>query len=83
VAVPADRNLAHKEAEKELKYKSYVQTEIERVWSMQCMIVSVITGATGTVTNGLKINVEAIPGKHSVYSSQKTAILGTFNTVSK
>jgi len=50
---------------------------------MQCMIVSVITEATGIVTKGLKINVEAIPGKHSAYSSQKTAILGTYNTVSK
>jgi hypothetical protein len=45
--------------------------------------VSVIIGATGTVPKGLKINVEAIPAKHSAYSSQKTAILRTYNNVSK
>jgi hypothetical protein len=31
---------------------------------MKCMIVPVITGATGIVTRVLKKNVEAIPGKY-------------------
>jgi hypothetical protein len=70
-----------KGSKKEIKYKSYVEREIQGVWSMQCKIVSVIIGATETVSKGLKINVEAIPGKLSVYSTQKTAILGTYNTV--
>jgi hypothetical protein len=41
------------------------------------MIVPVITGATGIVTKGLKRGLEAIPGKHSTDSPQKTAVLGT------
>jgi hypothetical protein len=41
------------------------------------MIISVITGATGGVTKGLRKHLEAIPGKHSIDSLQKTAILGT------
>jgi hypothetical protein len=44
---------------------------------MKCMIVPVVTGATGIVTKGLKKNLEAIPGKHSIDSLKKTAIGGT------
>jgi len=44
---------------------------------MKRMTVHVTTAATGIVTKGIKKNVEAIPGKHSVYSIQKTAVLGT------
>jgi hypothetical protein len=32
---------------------------------------------------GLRKNLEAVPGKHSIYSLQKTAILGTSHTVRK
>ena len=40
------------------------------------MIILVIIGATKIVTKGLKKNMEAIPGKHSIHSLQKTATLG-------
>jgi hypothetical protein len=40
-------------------------------------IIPVILGATVIVTNGIKKNLEAIPGKHSIDSLPKTAILGT------
>jgi hypothetical protein len=43
----------------------------------------VITGATGTVTKGLTKNLEAIPGKHSIDSQQKPAILGTSHIIWK
>jgi hypothetical protein len=35
------------------------------------------------VTKGLKKNLESIPGKHSIYSLQKTAILATSHIISK
>jgi hypothetical protein len=76
VAIPADRNVTHKETEKKLKYKSLC-VEIQRMWNMKCMIILVITGATEIVTKGLKKNLEALPGKHSIDSLQKTAALGT------
>jgi hypothetical protein len=41
------------------------------------MIILVVIGATGIVTRGLRKNLEAIPGKHSIDSLQKMAILGT------
>jgi hypothetical protein len=33
------------------------------MWNMKCMIILVITGATGTVTKGLKKKLEAINRK--------------------
>jgi len=53
------------------------------MWNMKCMIIPVIIGVTGIVTKGLKKNLEAIQGKHSVESLQKTAILGTSHTIRK
>jgi hypothetical protein len=41
------------------------------------MITPVIIGATGIRTRSVRKNLEAIPGKHSIDSLQKTAILGT------
>ena len=82
VAIPADRNFVQKEAEKKLKYKSFC-TEIQRMWNLKCTIVPVIIGATGIVTGSLKKNLETIPGKHSIDSLQKTAILGTSHIIRK
>jgi hypothetical protein len=41
VAIPADRNVTLKEAEKKLKYNSLC-IEIQRMWNMKCMIISVV-----------------------------------------
>ena len=40
-------------------------------------------GATGIITRSLKKNLEAVPGKHSIDSLQKTAILGTSHIIQK
>jgi hypothetical protein len=71
-----------KEAEKKLKCKS-LGIEIQRMWNLKCTIIPVVIGANGTVTKGLRKNLEAIPGKHSIDSLQKTAILGTSNIIRK
>jgi hypothetical protein len=82
VAIPADRNVVQKEAEKKLKYKRLC-IEIQQMWNLKCMIVPVIIGATGIVTRSLRKNLETVPGKHSIDSLQKTAILGTSHTIRK
>jgi hypothetical protein len=46
VAIPADRNVVQKEAEKKLKCKSLC-IEIQRMWNLKCSFVPVIIGATG------------------------------------
>jgi hypothetical protein len=82
VAIPADRNVTQKEAEMKLKYKRSC-TEIQQMWSIICVIMPVVIGATGIVTRDLRKNSEAIPGKHSIDSLQKTAILGTSHIIQK
>jgi hypothetical protein len=82
VAIPSDRNVVRKEAEKKSKYKSLC-IEIQRMWNLKCTIITVIIGATGIVTRSLRKNLEAAPGKHSIVSLQKTAILGTIHIARK
>ena len=48
-----------------------------------CTIVPVIIGATAIVTRSLRKYLEAVPRKHSIYSLQKTAILGTSHIIRK
>jgi hypothetical protein len=50
---------------------------------MKCFVIPVIIGATGIITRGLKKYVKIIPGKHSVDSLQKTAVLGTSHIIRK
>jgi len=71
-----------KEAERKLKYKSLC-IEIQRMWNLKCTIVPVIIGATGIVTRSLRKNLETVPGKHSIDSLQKTAILRTSHIIRK
>ena len=67
---------------KKLKYKSLC-IEIQRMWNLKCTIVPVIIGATGIVTRSLKKNLETVPGKYSIDSLQKTAILETSHIIRK
>jgi hypothetical protein len=71
-----------KEVEKKLKYKSLC-IEIQQMWNLKCTIIPVIIGATGIATGSLRKNLEAVPGKHSIDSLQKTAILGTTHIIQK
>jgi len=82
VAIPADRYFVQKEVEKRLKYKS-LYIEIQRLWKLKCTIQPVIILATGIVMRSLRINLEAILGKYSTDSLQKTAILGTSHIIRK
>jgi hypothetical protein len=82
MAIPADRNVVQKEAEKSLKYKSLC-IEIQRMLNMKCTIIPVIIGATRIVTRNLRKNLEAIPGKHSIDSLKKTDMLGTSHIIRK
>jgi len=59
------------------------KVKIQRMWNLKCMIIPVIIGATGRVTRSLRKNLEAVPGKYSIYSLQKTAILGTSHVIRK
>jgi len=53
------------------------------MWNLKSTIVPVIIGTTGIVTRSLRENLEAVTGKHSLDSIQKTAILGTSHIIWK
>ena len=82
MAIPADRNVVQKEAEKNLKYKSLC-IEIQQMWNLKCMIITVTIGATGIATRSLRNNLEGVLGKHLIDSLQTTAILGTSHIIRK
>jgi hypothetical protein len=49
VAIPVDRNVIQKKAEKILKYKD-LTIEIQRMCNVKTRVIPVIIGATGTIT---------------------------------
>jgi hypothetical protein len=80
LAIPADRNVVQKEEEQKLKYKSLC-IEIQRMWNLKCTIIPVINGATEIVMRSLRKILEAVPGKHSIDSLYRTAILATSHII--
>ena len=63
----------------EFMYRDTTNVEPE----MYDYTLPVIIGATGIVTRSLRKNLEVVPGKHSIDSLQKTAILGTSHIIRK
>jgi hypothetical protein len=53
VAIPGDRNVINKEAEKILKYK-YLITVIQCMWNVKPKVVSVIIGGTETTSKSFR-----------------------------
>jgi hypothetical protein len=82
VAIPGDRNVIKKEAEKILKYKD-LMIEIQPMWNVKTKVTPVIIRATGTISKPFRKYLSSIPGKHDIKELQKTAILGTAHTLRK
>jgi hypothetical protein len=82
VAIPGDRNVIQKEAEKILKYKD-LRIEIQRMWNVKTRVIPVIIGMTGTISKSFRKYVSTIPRNHEVKELQKTAILGTAHILRK
>jgi hypothetical protein len=84
VAIPGDRNVIQKEAEKSLKYKDFT-IEIPRMGNVTSRVIPIIrvTGATATISKSFRKYVSTIPGNQEVKELQKTAILGTADMLRK
>jgi hypothetical protein len=80
VAIPGDRNVIKKEAEKILRYKDLI-TEIQRMWNVKTKVTPVIIGATGTISKSFRKYLSSVPGQHDIKELQKTAALGTAHTL--
>jgi len=53
------------------------------MWNLKCTIAPLIIGPTGIVTRSLRKNLETVPGKYSIDSLQKTAVLGISHIIWK
>jgi hypothetical protein len=82
VAIPGDRNVIQKEAEKMLKYKDLI-IETQHMWDVKSRVIPVIIGATGTISKSFRKYVSNIPGNHEVKELQKSAILGIAHILRK
>jgi hypothetical protein len=60
VAIPGDRSVIKKEAEKILKYK-VLTTEIQRMWNVKTNVIPVIIGATGTISKSFTKYLSNVP----------------------
>jgi hypothetical protein len=59
VAIPGDRNVIKKDAEKILKCKD-IKIEIQRMWNVKAKVIPIIIEATGTIS---KIT-QTVPEQH-------------------
>jgi len=82
LAVHADRNVVQKEAEKNLKYRS-LNIAIPMNVEPEMYDYTSNNENHRNSNEKLKEKLEDIPGKHSIDSLQKTAILGTSHIVRK
>jgi hypothetical protein len=81
-AIPGDRNVIKKDAEKIVKYTDLV-TGIQRMWNVKTRMIPVKTGATVTISKSLGQYLSNIPGKHEIKELPKTAILCTAHILRK
>jgi len=82
VAIPGNRNVIKKEAEKILKYKD-LTIEIQRMWNVKARVIPIIIGATETISKSFRKYVSDITENHDVKELQKTAILSTAHLLRK
>ena len=76
VAIPGDRNVIKKEAEKILNYKDLV-IEIQRMWNVKAKVIPVEIGAPGTISKSFRHYLSNITGKQEIKELHTTAILGS------
>jgi len=79
VVISGDRNVIKKEAENILKYKGHT-IKIHRMWNVKSKVISVIIGATGTISKSFRKYVSNIPGnmKSRNYRKQSYWALHTY-----
>jgi len=82
VAIPGDRNVRKKEAQKILKYKDLI-IEIQCMWNVTAKVIPVIIGVTGTISKSLRQDLSIIPGQNEIKELQKTAVLDTVHILWK
>jgi hypothetical protein len=82
VAIPGDRNVIKKEAEKIPRYKDLI-IEIQSMWNVKTQVMPVMIGGTEIILKSLRKYLSSRPGKRDIKELQKTAILGAAHILRK
>ena len=53
------------------------------MWNVKTKVITIIIGATGTISKTFRKYVSNIPGNHEIKELQKTATLGTAHILRK
>ena len=76
IVIHDDKNIALKEAEKNIKYKD-LEIEINRMWNVKTKVDPVVVGALGTLRKDFAKGAELIPGSPKISEIQKISLLDT------
>ena len=82
MAIPSDYNIQKKATEKMSKYVD-LQIECQRLWNKKVEVIPVIIGATGIEDKNIKKYVGRIPGHHKIYNLQRSAVIGTAQSLGR
>ena len=75
VSCPNDINVSQKEQEKVTKY-SGLRLELGRMWDCDCMVIPIVIGSLGVVSENFERYLKMIPAEISPSMCIKTALLG-------
>ena len=76
ISCPNDINVSDKEQEKITKY-SGLRLELGRMWDTECLVVPVVIGSVGVVSENFERYLKMIPAEISPPMCIKTALLGS------
>ena len=74
--MPRDENIQNKKLKKIDKYQS-LKIELEQLWKVKIMVIPIVVGALGAITDRLPGWLAQIPRTISEFELQKSALLGT------
>ena len=76
ISCPNDINVSEKEQEKITKY-SGLRLELGRMWDTECMVVLVVIGSVGVVSENFERYLKMVPAELSPTMCIKTTLLGS------
>lgn len=76
IACPNDINVVHKEQEKITKY-SGIRVELGRMWNCECVVVPIVVGGLGVVSENFEKYKNMVPADLSTCMCIKIALLGS------
>ena len=76
ISCPCDVNVRMKENEKITKYGA-LRKELTKMWGGKCVIIPVVVGGLGAVSNDAEKHLKSLPGNVKMSLCQKITVLGS------